>query len=643
LKISVPVCYQWSRDGVDIVGATGPSYPWPVTVADNGARFQVRISIIGSADGSAQAVLTVITDTIQSHLCLGQCLGQPFNIVVRFSEPVKPGAAQDTLSWSVPGFDVVSAVLGADQMTVTLGLSGLMTPAGVYTVTVGGIEDLAGNFINPDPCTLTLRAPVISCGFTLKELYLGLSASTVAISELRSSPKYPGSPDLVRYGDVLELNTFDEFEGYGARLRGWIRPPVTGNYTFYIAADDNGEFWLSTDDSPANIVNIANEPVWSGRRTWTGEAGGGGRIGVASPSGGPQANISGPHPPLMAGQMYYYEARVKEGGGGDNLAVAWQIPGQPVPANGSSPSREDIWPPCRGPLGCLDQHHWSTDRVHDLPSYSGPFNTPPRPSPLARQGTGMTAGNTNVTPFIQWEKSVGGGAFATIIGGTGPTLTVTPTLADNGACYHAVFYVPGATATSGSACLTVNQGNTPPSFTCGTNQNVLENSGATTVPGWAGGVAPDSINAILGGFTAGFEGTPTATTITYASDFATLPPGSEVGGNAAVTGGILHLTDAVNSQQGSWASPTVAGVVNSFTATFKVQVGGGTCCGARTADGWSFNYGLITYRWPSRWRRGIRRWRHPHGRFDSWDNAGTDEAPDIGCQGEWHGDRLPIA
>src|SRR6185295_11412197 len=97
----LPVCYQWSRDGVDIVGATGPSISLgPVTVAgDNGARFQVRISIIGSQTISAQAVLTVITDTIRPTCVSANALVSLSNIVVRFSEPVKPGAAQDTFSW----------------------------------------------------------------------------------------------------------------------------------------------------------------------------------------------------------------------------------------------------------------------------------------------------------------------------------------------------------------------------------------------------------------------------------------------------------------------------------------------------------------------------------------------------------------
>ena len=40
---------------------------------------------------------------------------------------------------------------------------------------------------------------------------------------------------------------------YGSRIRGWLIPPVTGNYTFWIASNDYSELWLSTDEDPANV------------------------------------------------------------------------------------------------------------------------------------------------------------------------------------------------------------------------------------------------------------------------------------------------------------------------------------------------------------------------------------------------------
>ena len=45
-------------------------------------------------------------------------------------------------------------------------------------------------------------------------------------------------------------------ESYGTRLRGYLHPPATGNYTFYIASDDASELWLSTDEDPASAVLI---------------------------------------------------------------------------------------------------------------------------------------------------------------------------------------------------------------------------------------------------------------------------------------------------------------------------------------------------------------------------------------------------
>lgn len=44
---------------------------------------------------------------------------------------------------------------------------------------------------------------------------------------------------------------------YGARLRGTITAPVTGHYTFFLSADDEGELWLSGNSSGMNKKRIA--------------------------------------------------------------------------------------------------------------------------------------------------------------------------------------------------------------------------------------------------------------------------------------------------------------------------------------------------------------------------------------------------
>ena len=86
---------------------------------------------------------------------------------------------------------------------------------------------------------------------------------------------------------------------------------MTGYYTFWIASDDNGELWLSTNDNPANKVKIAYVTSWTGSRDW-------------SNADNPTQQSAQIY--LQAGQRYYVEALQKEGGGGDNLAVRWQLP-----------------------------------------------------------------------------------------------------------------------------------------------------------------------------------------------------------------------------------------------------------------------------------------------------------------------------
>lgn len=57
---ATPLAYQWSRDNVDIAGATQPTYTLAAaTAADNNAVFTVRVSNSLGSVTSAGATLTV--------------------------------------------------------------------------------------------------------------------------------------------------------------------------------------------------------------------------------------------------------------------------------------------------------------------------------------------------------------------------------------------------------------------------------------------------------------------------------------------------------------------------------------------------------------------------------------------------------
>jgi hypothetical protein len=76
------------------------------------------------------------------------------------------------------------------------------------------------------------------------------------------------------------------------------------------------------------------------------------------------------------------------------------------------------------------------------------------------------------TPTLQWQVSVGGGAFANIPNATTSPLSITATTADDGNQYRAVFSSGGNTVNSSAATLTVNAQPVAGTDTLGTIQDV---------------------------------------------------------------------------------------------------------------------------------------------------------------------------
>jgi hypothetical protein len=70
-----------------------------------------------------------------------------------------------------------------------------------------------------------------------------------------NATNYPSAPAGLNRPNLFEITSLSD--DTGARLRGYVTAPATGDYTFYIAADDRGELWLSSDDNPANKRMIA--------------------------------------------------------------------------------------------------------------------------------------------------------------------------------------------------------------------------------------------------------------------------------------------------------------------------------------------------------------------------------------------------
>jgi hypothetical protein len=142
-----------------------------------------------------------------------------------------------------------------------------------------------------------------------QEVWTGFSTQLSSIDELRNDPRYPNNPSSVATLSQFETPT-NWAEGYGQRVRGFVKPSVSGAYRFWIASDDNSELWLSTNGNSANAVKIAHvTDINVAPRNWD-----------TTPTQA-SASIN-----LVAGQTYYIEAMHVEGYGGDHLSVAWQPP-----------------------------------------------------------------------------------------------------------------------------------------------------------------------------------------------------------------------------------------------------------------------------------------------------------------------------
>ncbi len=137
-------------------------------------------------------------------------------------------------------------------------------------------------------------------------------------------------PDAITSLNEAEVPT-NVANNYGGRIRGFLFPPQTGAYKLWIASDDQGKLFVSPDDNPANMTEIADVPGWTNSREWN-----------KYPSN-QQGSFN-----FVSGQRYYFEARFKEGGGGDNMAIRWELPDgsieEPIPTSRISPYSGGSYP-----------------------------------------------------------------------------------------------------------------------------------------------------------------------------------------------------------------------------------------------------------------------------------------------------------
>ena len=266
-----------------------------------------------------------------------------------------------------------------------------------------------------------------------------LDIGGTAVANLTGDARFPDNHDVQVWlpyfewnpdpsGDItIEANNAYG-DNYGAQILGYFHPPATGEYTFWLSADDGSHLFLSTDADPANKKLIAQETGWSNQRQWETP----GDVSTIEDKNSslftgtewPDTNADGGATiTLQQGQAYYIEALVKEGGGGDNLAVAVEDPNGiidpflPIPGEFLSSHVPS------GPLSITSQPAGATVNALDSVTLSVEVSgTPPYSFQWAKDGTDID-GATSASYTIDRVSTGNTGSYTVAVTGADGSAT----------------------------------------------------------------------------------------------------------------------------------------------------------------------------------------------------------------------------
>jgi hypothetical protein len=315
-----PLIVQWQKNGVSLPGVTGKSVTiGPLAASDANARFSAILSIPGAATNSAEATLTVTPDVTPP--AIQSIVGSDTfdTATVDFSEAVTPASAGANSSYTFDNGLTVSSVSVLSPTRVKITTS-KQTTGTTYTLTLKDIVDTAG-VKSAAGAKMSFPAFSIIPGGLKVEYFFDITGNSV--QELLDDPKFQANnPDLVLYTPQFSSRLATPsgvYDNYGARISGFIIPAASGDYEFFLRADDQSQLFLSPDENPTNAIQIAestaaNDPFQE--------------PGVNNATSTPQT--------LVAGKRYAIYALLKEGTGDDYLDVAWRKVGDTSPAKGLS-------------------------------------------------------------------------------------------------------------------------------------------------------------------------------------------------------------------------------------------------------------------------------------------------------------------
>jgi hypothetical protein len=394
--------------------------------------------------------------------------GQSTNITCRATSDAEMAV---NYTWYLNG-----AVVGGNSGT--LSLSAIPTSYdgkqiyAVASTTYGGLS------ITSSVCTLHVIQSVFEAGWVSENRWMDqwIGGPNGSVEKgTAPNPTFSG----VRVGFQAGLDNPGS-QNHDSTLQqiGYFVAPSNGNYVFFITSHDDGDLFLSTDNTPANKRLIARESGWSNNWLWNQATGGGSVIGQKR-SDQFTNSVGTPYAagiPLVKGQKYYMEVvHDTSRWGNEQVGVTYRIKDQygnvEAPVDGTYPN-------CNGSVVGMNAIRCSYVNFTQQPTnvtavpmgyatFSADGVTDSQYPVISSYGLTITA-PTNVL-FFQWYRGTN-----PIAGATGKTLTIGPLMpSDNGAEIYCAMRALGYANDA-----------LQPIWTNSTKATLTVQSGPVLEPGW---------------------------------------------------------------------------------------------------------------------------------------------------------------